>query len=184
MTLRVVEGVAMRREGVVEIVRKAIEVAGREEDFRVVHFNVLGNHVHLIVEAGGTAALARRMQGLMVRIARRVNRACGRKGNLFAERYHARVLRSPREARNAIRYVLLNARHHAAERGETLARGWVDPYSSAAWFDGWREPMRVGQPWLRRLVARPAPTAAPRTWLLAEGWKRGGLIGYDEVPGS
>lgn len=174
----------MRREAIVEIVRSVIELAGRGDDFRVVHFNVLGNHLHFIVEAGGTAPLARRMQGLMVRLARRANRACGRTGKLFVERYHARVLRSPRETRNAIRYVLLNARHHAAERGETLSSGWVDPYSSGAWFDGWNAPMRVDKDWLRRLVARPAPTAAPRTWLLREGWKkREGLIAFDDVPG-
>lgn len=183
VTLRVVEGVKMRREAVVEVVRQAIEVGGRHEDFRVVHFNVLGNHVHLIVEAGGTSALARRMQGLLVRVARGVNAELGRRGKLFAERYHARVLRTPREVRAAIRYVLLNARHHAAERGEQLARDWVDPYSSAPWFDGWLAPVRAAHGWLRRLVERPPPTAAPRTWLLRVGWRRGGPLRFDEVPG-
>jgi REP element-mobilizing transposase RayT len=161
-----------------------IESAGRHEDFRVVQFNVLGNHLHFVVEAGGPGALSRRMQGLTVRLARRINHTLGRKGKLFAERYHARVLRSPRHARNTLRYVLLNARHHAAERGETLSRGWVDPFSSAPWFDGWREPMRVNQPWLRRLVTRPPPVAPARSWLLTVGWRTGGLLGFDEVPGG
>lgn len=185
VTLRVVASVgSMRREPIVEVVRGVIAAAGNHEDFRVVQFNVLGNHLHFVVEAGGAQPLARRMQGLVVRLARRINAELGRRGKLFAERYHARVLRSPRETRNALRYVLLNARHHAAERGETLARGWIDPFSSAPWFDGWCEPVRVDQPWLRRLVTRPPPVATPRSWLLTIGWRKGGLLGVDEVPGA
>jgi REP element-mobilizing transposase RayT len=183
VTLRVAPGVqSLRKEGTVEIVRKAI--ARAREDFRVVHFNVLGNHVHFIVEAGRREILARRMQGLIVSLARRINVQLGRRGKLFAERYHARVLRTPREVRAAIRYVLLNARHHAAERGEKLSSGWVDPFSSAPWFDGWRDPMRADQPWLRRLVAQPPPVAPPRSWLLTIGWRKGGLLAFDDVPGA
>jgi REP element-mobilizing transposase RayT len=182
VTLRVVDGVgSLRREPVVDVVREVIRVAGNHEDFRVVQFNVLGNHLHFVVEAGGANPLARRMQGMVVRLARRINRVVGRRGKLFAERYHARALRSPREVRNALRYVLLNARHHS---GQALARGWVDPFSSGAWFDGWAGPMRTDQPWMRRLVRMRSPAAAPRTWLLAEGWRRGGgPIAFDDVPG-
>lgn len=183
VTLRVVEGVRLRRESVVEVVRAAIGAGGRGESFRVVEFNVLGNHVHLLVEAAGQEALARGMQGLTVRFARRINAQLGRKGRLFGERYHVRALRTPREVRNALRYVLLNARHHAAERGEQLYRGWVDPYSSAPWFEGWRAPIREDKPWIKRLVGVPRPTASARTWLLREGWRRHGLLDTDEVPG-
>jgi REP element-mobilizing transposase RayT len=184
VTVRVMADVAsMRREPIVEIVRQVIAVAGDREDFRVTQFNVLGNHLHLVIEAGGATPLARRMQGLLVRLARRVNRELGRRGKLFAERYHARVLRSPRDARNVLRYVLLNARHHAAERGKTLARDWVDPYSSGPWFDGWARPMRADQPWMRRLVRRPPPVGRARSWLLTVGWRKGGLLAFDDVPG-
>lgn len=183
VTLRVVEGVRMRRAGVLEEVRKAIEAGGRRDTFRVVEFNVLGNHVHLIVEAAGHEALARGMQGLSVRFARRINARLGRRGSLFSERYHARALRTPREVRNALRYVLLNARHHAAAGGRVLAPGWVDPYSSAPWFEGWRGPIRRDQPWMERLGRLARPTARAKTWLLTVGWRRHGLLETDEVPG-
>jgi REP element-mobilizing transposase RayT len=187
VTLRAVEGVALRNEPVLEVVRAAITAGGRRHDFRVVEFNVLGNHIHLIVEAAGQQALTRGMQGLKVRLARRINRLLGRRGTLFAERYHARVLRTPREVRNAIRYVLLNARHHAAERGQRLARHWLDPYSSAPWFDGRYAPLgdeTWSAPWLRRLRRLPRPTAPATTWLLTTGWRRSGLLALDEVPGA
>ena len=63
------------------------------EAFRVVHFHVLPNHLHMIVEADGARALVRGMRGLGVRLARNLNTLLGREGALFAERYHARALK-------------------------------------------------------------------------------------------
>ncbi len=185
VTWRIAEGVrSLRREAVLDVVRAKLAGHARGDAFRVVEFNVLGNHLHLVVEASGKEALRHGLQGLAVRLVRAINKALGRKGELLTGRYHARVLRTPREVRNVLRYVLLNARHHAAERGQTLARDWVDPYSSGPWFDGWRAPIRSDAPWLERLRRRERPTAMSRTWLLATGWRRHGLLAFDEVPGG
>jgi REP element-mobilizing transposase RayT len=185
VTRKVIGGLpSFRREAVARVVRAAIAAGGHRGDFRVVHYNVLGDHLHFVVEAAGAMALARGMQGLMVRLARRLNAMLGRHGKLFAQRYHARPLRTPTEVRNAIRYVLLNGRHHARDGGLVLARGWVDPYSSALWFDGWKTAVRTDAPWLRALAKAGCPTAAPHTWLLQVGWRKGGgLIEIDDVPG-
>lgn len=96
---------------------------------------------------------------------------------MLADRYHLHVLRTPREVRNAIAYVLLNARKHAAQLGRVLGRAMrVDAASSGRWFAGWRT---------RIQAARDAPAvAAPHTWLLSVGWRRFGLIDPSEVPGS
>lgn len=185
VTWRVVEGVrSLRREAVLDVVRAKLAAHASGDAFRVVEFNVLGDHLHLVVEASGKEALWHGLQGLAVRLVRAINKTFDRKGELFAERYHARVLRTSREVRNVLRYVLLNARHHAAERGQKLARDWVDPYSSGPWFDGWRAPIRSDAPWLERRRKRARPTAAARTWLLASGWRRHGLLAFDEVPGG
>ena len=184
VTWRIVEGVpSLRREAVLEIVRAKVAAYARGEAFRVVELNVLGNHLHLVVEANGKEALSRGMQGLAVRLVRAINQVLGRKGELFAGRFHARVLRTPREVRSVLRYVLLNARHHAAEHGQTLARDWVDPFSSGPWFDGWRGPIRSEARWLERLRMMERPTAVARTWLLSTGWRKHGLLAFDEVPG-
>ena len=185
VTLKLAAGVpSFRKAAIMRVVRAVIAAGGHRGDFRVVHYNVLGDHLHLVVEAAGAAALARGMQGLSVRLARRVNALLGRRGRLLAQRYHARPLRTPTEVRNAVRYVLLNARHHGVERGVVMARGWVDPYSSALWFDGWKAAIRTDASWLRALAKEGRPTADPHTWLLAIGWRRGGgLIGIDDVPG-
>jgi hypothetical protein len=79
------------------------------------------------------------------------------------------------EVRRALVYVLANGRRHLPEVGHRLSAGWLDPYSSAAWFDGWRAGLglRLG----------PRPVVRPETWLLATGYQRaGGLLGSDEIP--
>jgi hypothetical protein len=118
--------------------------------------------------ADETPALESGLRGLTIRLARAVNRALGRRGAVWAERYHARALTTPRAVRHAIVYVLMNHRkdHHQAPA--------PDPCSSAAWFDGWREPIAV--------MPGPSPIVQPRTWLAAVGWRRHGFIGMEERP--
>lgn len=184
VTWRLVDDVpSLRREAVLDVVRAACS-ATKERDARVVEYNVLGNHLHLVVEAANRAALSRGMNGLGVRLAKNINKVFRRSGELFAERYHVRVLRTPREVYNVLRYVLLNARHHAADRGETLSTDWIDPFSSGPWFDGWQGPVRRDQEWMRKLARLERPTAVARTWLLRSGWRRHGLLRIDDVPGA
>jgi REP element-mobilizing transposase RayT len=136
------------------VIEAALWVGGDRFDVRVIHFSVQGNHLHLVVEAPDRRALARAIQGLSIRIAKGLNRMMGKAGRVFDDRYHARVLLTPTEVKNAIHYVLGNAKKHAAQRGATYSPGYVDPYSSAG------------------ALAVELPPA--QTWLLREGWKRAG----------
>ncbi len=101
------------------------------QHFQVVHHSIRSNHLHLIVEAPDRRALTRGVQGLLVRIARALNRLWSRRGPVFADRFHERELRNPRQVRNALVYVLQNLRKH----GIHLAG--PDPYSSGPEFSGW-----------------------------------------------
>jgi putative transposase len=147
--------------------------------FRVVEFNVLSNHVHLICEADDAMTLARGVQGLAIRLARRLNTALIRKGKLFGPRYHAVALRSPAQVRNTLRYVLLNRKHHAAAK--KFFAGWIDPYSSGVWFRGWSAPVRINVA-TSDLVGLASPACPPRTWLMRVGWRRAGPLSYDDRP--
>src|SRR5438552_11721605 len=103
---------------------RRVLAASSHDGFRVVHFSIQDDHLHLIVEAEDRAALTRGLRGLAVRSARAVNRALGRRGPVCSDRYHARPLTSPRAVRIALVYVLLNRRKDCAgERG-------LDPCSS------------------------------------------------------
>ena len=158
---------ALRCENVFDAVRAAFTRVSRD-GFRLLHFSVQRDHVHLLVEAENPMALRRGVQGLAIRVAKAINRTLGRRGSVWVDRYHARMLSTPREVRNALVYVLQNFRKHL--RG---VRG-LDPRSSGAWFTGWRA----------AVVTPPgrSPVVAPRTWLASTGWRRLGLLGFDEAP--
>lgn len=168
VTLRAHADVAsLRRAAIFPAVRRALG-ASSTAAFRLIHFSVQSNHLHLIVEADEPDRLRRGMHGLAIRVARAVNRVLGRRGKVWADRYHARALRTSREVRSGIVYVLQNIRKHIAG-----ARG-IDPCSSAPWFTGWRTGPRV--------PTGGSPVAKSRTWLGCAGWKRWGLLDVSESP--
>ena len=172
VTVRLRDGLpVLRRVRTFEAVRSAIG-SSHKGNFRVVHFSVQANHLHLVVEADHRRALSRGMQGLQIRMTRRLNRLWGTTGTIFAGRYHDREIRTPKEARTVLLYVIANARKHAAQHGRALARRWVDPYSSARQLDGWNQPVRL----------EPGVVERPRTWLLRAGWKAHGLLDAHAVP--
>jgi hypothetical protein len=106
---------------------------------------------------------------------------------VFADRYHARALKTPRSVRCALRYVLLNARKH--ERG-AVPFGFIDGCSSAAWFDGFARPRelifgaRECREQFRALHALESPVVPARTWLLTAGQSRAAPFDIDEMPGA
>jgi REP element-mobilizing transposase RayT len=139
----------------------------------VVQFSIMSNHLHLIVEAKDRESLSRGMQGLLVRIARGLNRLWRRVGSVFSDRYHDVILRTPRQVRNALIYVLRNAFKHRMRLEQEL-----DMFSSGPWFDGWKESFTVTN-------LPNCPVAEPRTWLLRTGWhEKHGRIGMTERPAS
>jgi putative transposase len=93
--------------------------------FRLVHYSVMGNHMHLLVEAKDRLALGRGMKGLGVRIARGLNRLMRRRGTVLGDRYHAHILHTPKEVKNARHYLLTNAKRHYGWEGP-------DPFASHA----------------------------------------------------
>lgn len=167
------------------VLESCFRAACERERFRIVLYAIQHHHLHLVVEAANAVALSRGLQGLCIRVAKALNRELGRSGRVFVDRYFARILKSPRQVRSCLAYVLLNVARHTAQRGTTGLCGGLDPCSSAEHFDGWKERG------LGRLRAGPAPgdsgvgppVARPRTWLLGVGWRRHGLISVDEVPG-
>jgi len=173
VTVRLRQGLpCLRRKNEYAALRRAFAAGCERFGFRLVQYSVQRDHLHLLAEANGRGALARGMQGLLVRVAKGLNRLWGRRGSVFGDRYHARVLCTPKEVRAALVYVLQNAKKHGLRYAQA-----VDRFSSAVWFDGWREALTV-----RGLEGVARPVAASRTWLMGVGWRRHRLLGFDEVP--
>ncbi len=176
---------SLRTKALVRTLERTFAVGCERSTFRLVHYSLQRNHAHFIVEARDREALGRGMMAIGSRLALAVNRVTGRrKGRVVADRYHSRLLETPREVQRALRYVLLNARKHAAGTMRRAARvdDVLDPASSARWFDGWNSGLtpkaRNAPP---GLMQRPA-VARARTWLLRIGWRRHGLLDPAVVP--
>lgn len=141
---------------------------------RIVEFSILSNHMHLIVEAQNERELAKAMKGFLVRVAKALNKLWKRKGSIFADRYHVRIIRSSMSAvfqlRRLIRYVLQNARKH----GIQLPSDRPDPYSSGPWFESW-----VGH-YGETFSDEPCPVQSP--WFMELRCARRGTLELDERP--
>jgi hypothetical protein len=178
VTLRLRRDVPNLRSQVgMQVVWRVFKAARDRVGVRLVQWSAQRDHLHLIVEPESERALSRGVQGLCIRFAKAVNRVFSRRGSVFADRYHGVPLRSPRQTRNALAYVLLNARHHAAARREPLSRA-LDACSSSPCFEGWTTPrLPTHGPW--------GETVTPAsTWLLRTGWRRHGLVDPQEIPGG
>jgi REP element-mobilizing transposase RayT len=192
VVLRVTQEVGRLRRAkayaAVRLAMIALVLAGRTS-FRVVHVSIQRHHIHLLCEADDRIALANGVRALCISTARRLNalvseeRGAPRRGRVFTDRYHATSITRPRQARHALAYVLNNWRRHREDHaglGETRAQ--VDRYSSGVAFGGWAE--RDGVPFAWPTGFEPLPIAAPTTWLLRDGWRRGGAApSLWEVPG-
>jgi REP element-mobilizing transposase RayT len=211
VVLRVVDVIgSLRKRYMYKALREAtIAVAMRELNvdeagaFRIVHISIQRTHIHLLVEADHKLALSRGMQSFQISAAKHLNRAVSvrsiergtaayrkavrerRRGTVFPDRFHQEIITSPRQARRALAYVLNNWRKHREDRGE-LQRAWtVDPFSTGVVFDGWKERAEALFYMPYRDTYQPMVVYLPKTWLLREGWRKGGgLVGFFEVPSA
>jgi len=189
VVLRVVPAVgSLRRRAMYKAMREATITAALREQVRIIHISLQRTHVHMVVEAENRTALARGLQGFEVSAARHINRALGddtgrRRGKVFADRYHAEVITTPTRAHHAIRYVLSNWRRHKEDRCGLAATWLVDPFSSGILFPDWLELQDRPWMWPIRDTYDPLVVCRPESWLLREGWTRGGgPISARDVP--
>lgn len=171
VTLRLAAGIeSLRERGRFAVVREQLKLAKERLGFRLIHFSVQSNHLHLIAEADDREALSRGIKGLQVRVARALNKLLQRTGRVFGDRYHAHILKTPTEVRHAIAYVLQNAQKHGLK-----LLGKLDPFSSAHHFAGWKsipsEPINA-----------TSPITKATTWLLNKGWKQKGPLDPSRHP--
>ena len=173
VTLKCVDGLpSLRRVRPREIILRVFGEESPRKGFRLIHYSIRKNHIHLVCEGNDSECLSRGIQRVASRVARLLNRLFGRRGRFFADRFHGRVIRAPRDMRNVLSYVLLNHAKDCAKKG--IAFHQADSFSSAKYFDGWAHDPHVLEPEAK------APVAEARAWLLRVGWRKHGAIRLDE----
>ena len=127
-------------------VKRALWRGSDKGSFRLVHYAILRDHIHMLVEADDRRSLSRGLQGLGVRLARAVNRLQKRKGRVVADRYHEHILLTPTEVIHARRYLLNNSFKHYGPYGN---------YKHVT-----QQPLVAPQTWLLQLRAIPSAKSA------------------------
>lgn len=167
-------------------IHAALRSGNQKPGFRLVEYSVQRTHLHLLIESSHSGALSRGMQGLSIRLARTINRRMRRKGKVFRDRFHSRVLRTPREALAARRYVLNNARRHT-RRHPRNRTAWRDPCSSAPYCPDWvlppDTPCRPLDQHARALHGLGHAGVPPVTDLLRRRWRSAGSLVLTDIPG-
>ena len=111
---------SIRNKESLRLLKKAI-LNARSKGLQVIHFSLQSNHIHLIVEATDNNTRTKGMRSLTITFAKGLMQ-----GRIQVQRYHLHVLRSLRETRNAVFYVLFNQQKH--EKGTYSS---IDHYTSA-----------------------------------------------------
>jgi len=170
--------VNLRYPAAAQVIFERVMLA-QKDAFRITHFTIQDTHLHLLVEADDAAAFVNGMKGFVASLAKALNKLWGRRGRVFPERFHSRVLKSVRAVWNAIKYVLNNYLKHGVmlekERG---ALREPDQFSSGRYFDGWRgylPEVRAGS---------PESPVVKGCWKSSIGWKlRHAQLSLAAVPG-
>jgi REP element-mobilizing transposase RayT len=191
VTLRLIEGYPNLRTRIAYFALVAATRAVAERsDFAIIQISVEKDHIHLLCEADNDVALERGVRAFEIAAAQRLNRAFSketgirRRGRVFADRYHARLITNPTQARNSLAYVLCNWRHHDEDESSFDVRFWdIDYFSSGLDFDGWAE-LATGHRF-RHPIPRDMRlfVKKPETWMLRRGWQLAGTISMYDAPG-
>lgn len=178
VTLRAKSGLpSFRQQRIHRLIAEVLRDQRRrryKDHFRVIHFSIQANHLHLIVEADteradGYQPLRAGISGLEVAFARRLNMMLRRKGKVWDDRYYRHDLKSPRETSRSLSYVFDNYTHHGVK---SYGEGVLNPYSSAWLFDGWDGPHVTFQDSERWRW----PICRAQTWLLGSGYSKHGKL--------
>ena len=90
-----------------KLLKRSIEKA-QKLGLKIIHFSLQSNHVHLITEAENNQVLTQGMRALTITFSKGL-----KKGRVQLERYHLHVLKTLKEAKHAIHYVLFNEQKHS-----------------------------------------------------------------------
>lgn len=91
-----------------ELFRLAVMTA-KKKGLKIIHYSIMENHLHLIVEAQSSEELSRSLQSFALSLSKLVkNRFNGSLANLWNDRYFMQLLLSQREIKTALQVVLKN----------------------------------------------------------------------------
>jgi len=115
---------SIRNKDCLKLLKRSIQNA-QNMGLKIIHFSLQSNHVHLITEAENNEVLTKGMRALTITFSKGLNR-----GRVQLERYHLHVLKTLREVKHAIVYVLFNEQKHSKKKASK-----IDGYTSVLYLE-------------------------------------------------
>ena len=115
---------SIRNKDCLKLLKQSIQNA-QKMGLKIIHFSLQSNHVHLITEAENNEILTKGMRSLTITFSKGLKR-----GRVQLERYHLHVLKTLREAKHAIAYVLFNEQKHTKKKASK-----IDGYTSVLYLE-------------------------------------------------
>ena len=95
-----------------EVVKKLffflLKRAKKKYKFKLKHYAIMSNHIHLLIEPRHKDDLPKIMQWLLGCFASRFNRLFGLKGHVWWDRYRSNIVKGPRKLQDTFRYISEN----------------------------------------------------------------------------
>lgn len=109
---------------------RALAAPGLWYPHRCLAWVLMPDHLHALIQLGPDGDLSAAMRKAKSETARRVGRATGIAGGLWARGFHDHAIRNPEHARKAARYIVANPLRAGLVRDVLLY-----PYWDAVWMD-------------------------------------------------
>ena len=140
----------------------------KKQGLHIIHFSIQRNHIHLFCESRSNRSLPLGMRSLAGRFGKILrayprSRGGGKSGSTFDGRYHLHVLKTPREVKNTLEYVLLNSSAHAFRYWPKLLGSRFKSLikADAGFFENQQKPIDL-----------KSALCEPQSWLAKAGWMR------------
>ena len=88
-----------------EMFLSIMERAKRKFDFKIKHFCIMSNHIHLLLEPAPGTSLSKLMQWILSVFAIRFNRRYGLTGHVWYDRFKSTIIRSFKQLINTFQYI-------------------------------------------------------------------------------
>lgn len=94
----------LMKEMMIDVLRRA----RKKYSFKLKHFCIMGNHIHLLIEPQGKTTISRIMQWILSVFALKFNRIFGYHGHVWYDRFKSRIIEGFRQFWKTFEYISKN----------------------------------------------------------------------------
>ena len=98
----------MDHDEIKELFITVLSSAKKKYSFKILHYSVMSNHIHLLIEPGTGTSLSKLMQWILSVFAIRFNKINGFKGHVWYDRFKSVIVRNFIQFINTFNYITNN----------------------------------------------------------------------------